>query len=226
MITVNVLYIINNFLSIFDVEALIRFGGLFMICLVVYGNTGLFFCFFIPSGAVLFAAGLFAARGELSANIFLICILLMGSSVLGNITGYLFGWQAGPALYRRKDSRFFRRQYLIKADEFYNKHGGPALVAGYFLPIIRTFSPIVAGMVRLKFRRFILATILGSFLWVLAFVSAGYFIGSRPWLRPWLKYIVIVFILFVTIPLVVRIVRELRKEKKEEIGEKDKMGTV
>jgi membrane-associated protein len=208
-------YVLCYFLSIFDVEALIRYGGLLMICLVVYGNTGLFFCFFLPSGAVLFGAGVLVATGSLNYDIFTVCSLLTGVSVLGNLTGYWFGRKAGPSLYRRKDSRFFRRQYLTRTEEFYNKHGGIALIAGYFLPIIRTFSPVVAGVIGLKFRRFIFATITGSILWILSFVLAGYFLGSRPWLKPWLKYIVIAVILFVTIPLVIRTIKEFKKTGKE-----------
>jgi membrane-associated protein len=186
-----------------------------MVCLVIYGNTGLFFCFFIPSGAVLFAAGIFSATGQLHTNIFLICLLLITSAVLGNLTGYWFGHKTGPSLYRRKDSRFFRRQYLIKTEEFYNKRGRLALMAAFFLPIIRTFSPIVAGMVGVKLRRFIAATVAGSTAWILIFVFAGYILGSRPWLKPWLKYMVIAVILFITIPLAIRIIKELRKPVKE-----------
>jgi membrane-associated protein len=208
------------FLSIFDVEALIRYGGLLIICLVVYANTGIFFCFFLPSGAVLFGAGVFVATGGLHYDIFTVCSLLTGVSVLGNLTGYWFGRKAGPALYRRKDSRFFRRQYLIKTEEFYNKHGVLALVAGFFLPVIRTFSPVLAGVTGMNFRRFILSIISGSVLWILSFVLAGYFMGSRPWLKPWLKYIVIAVILFITLPLVIRTIKELRKPEKEN-GEKD-----
>lgn len=215
MIPGSMLNIFNYFLSIFDIEALIRYGGLLMICLLVYASTGLFFCFFIPSGAVLFAAGIFAATGLLHDNIFLICLLLLLASVLGNITGYWFGSKTGPAIYRKKDSRFFRRQYLFKTEEFYNKHGGLALVAAFFLPIIRTFSPVVAGIIGLKFQRFIAASVAGSVAWVVTFVFAGYFIGSRPVLKPWLNYFVIAFILLVTVPLVIRIVKELRKARNE-----------
>jgi membrane-associated protein len=213
------LYMFYNFLSVFDIEALIRYGGLFMLCLLVYGSTGLFFCFFLPSGAVLFAAGIYAATGELHDNIFFICSLLIISSVLGNITGYWFGKQAGPPLYRRKDSKFFKRQYLIKTEEFYNKYGKLALAAGFFLPIIRTFSPIVAGITRMNFRRFISATVAGSVTWILSFVLAGYFIGSQPFLKPWLKYMVIGFLLVVTVPLIIRIVREFKKSGKEKEDE-------
>lgn len=203
--------VLNDFLSIFDVEALIRYGGLLMMCLLVYGSTGLFFCFFIPIGAVLFTGGVFIATGGLPYTLFTSCSLLILASVLGNLTGYWFGRQAGPSLYRRPDSRFFRRNYLTIAEEFYRKHGAFALAAGFYLPVVRTFAPVIAGMIRLELNRFIWPTIVGSAIWVVSFVSAGYFIGSQPFLRPWLKYIVIVFILVVTIPILVRVIRRLRK---------------
>ena len=200
-----------SLLFVFNTEALIRYGGLAMFCLLVYGSTGLFFCFMIPSGAVLFAAGIYAVSGELSENIVIICILLIGSSIFGNMTGYWFGKKAGPALYRRKDSRFFKQHYLVKTGEFYGKYGKLALIAGFFLPIIRTFSPVLAGIVRMDFRRFIISTTAGSVLWIASFVMAGYFIAKQPLLKPWLKYIAGGFILVVTVPLVIRIIRELKR---------------
>lgn len=103
-------YYLNDLLSIFDVEALIRYGGLLIIFLIVYASTGLFFCFFLPSGAVLFAGGVFVATGVLPYGMPAACSLLILASVLGNSSGYWFGRQAGPGLYRREDSRFFRRQ--------------------------------------------------------------------------------------------------------------------
>ena len=203
-----------HFLSIFDIEALISYGGLLVVFLLVYGSTGLFFCFFIPTGAVLFTTGIFIATGGLQYDVFTACSLLILASVSGNLTGYWFGWKAGPLLYKRKDSRFFKKQHLTTAETFYNKYGWLALTVGLYLPIIRTFASVVAGMVRLNFRRFILLTVTGSMVWILSFVSAGYFIGSRPFLKPWLNYIVIGFILIVTIPLVIWLFKELRKMRK------------
>ena len=179
--------ILNQLLSIFDVESLIRYGGLALVFFMVYGSTGLFFCFFIPTGAVLFTAGIFAATGGLHYDIFTICFLLILASVLGNLTGYWFGWKTGPLLYKREDSKFYRKHHLTTAESFYKKHGWLALTVGLYLPIIRTFASIVAGMVGLNFRRFILLTTTGSVVWILSFVLAGYFIGSRPLLKPWLK---------------------------------------
>lgn len=215
MIQFGISGILNNLLSIFDIESLIRHGGLLTVCLVVFGTTGLFFCFFLPSGIVLFTVGVFTARGDLHQNIFTVCSLVILSSFLGNITGYWFGRRAGPLLYSRKDSKFFRKKHLKTADAFYMKYGWLALTLGLFLPVIRTFASVIAGIVRLDFRRFLLLAFSGSVVWILSFVLAGYFIGSRPFLKPWLKYIVIAFILVVTIPLIIKMVKELRKLSKE-----------
>jgi len=142
--------------------------------------------------------------------------MLVLASVFGSITGYGFGRKGGPLLYRREDSRFFRRQYFTSTEAFYEKHGPLTCIAGYFLPIIRTFAPVVAGIVKMNFRRFVLFTFAGSVLWIIIFVSTGYFIGSRPFLKPWLKYIVIGFILFVTVPLIFRIKGITKRKEKEE----------
>src|SRR6188508_331781 len=215
-----VIHILQNLLIIFDPESLISHGGLLIVILLVYASTGLFFCFFIPSGALLFTTGIYTATGELQYDIFTVCSLLILASVLGNLTGYWFGWKTGPLLYSRKDSMFFKKQHLKTAETFYNKYGWLALTVGLYLPIIRSFVPIVAGIVRLTFRRFILLTITGSVVWILSFVLAGYFIGSRPFLKPWLNYIAIGFILVVTIPIIIWMIKELRKMRK---GNKEKI---
>lgn len=219
MITNSFILGFNDLLSIFDIESLIRYGGLLAVFLLVYGSTGLFFCFFIPTGAILFTTGLFTATGVLHYDIITICTLLIIASILGNLTGYWFGWKTGPLLYSRKDSRFFKKKHLNTAESFYRKYGWLALTVGLYLPIIRTFASIVAGMVGLNFRRFTLLTTAGSTVWILSFVLTGYFIGSSPYLKPWLKYIIIFFVVAVTIPLIIWIIKELtrlRKENKKE----------
>ena len=213
-----VIHILQSLLIIFDPESVISHGGLVIVFLLVYASTGLFFCFFIPTGAILFTAGIYTATGGLQYDVFTVCSLLILASVLGNLTGYWFGWKTGPLLYSRKDSRFFKKQHLKTAETFYNKYGWLALTVGLYLPIVRTFASIVAGIVRLNFRRFILLTVTGSVVWILSFVLAGYFIGSRPFLKPWLNYIVIGFILVITIPLIIWMIKEfgkIRKENKE-----------
>jgi len=217
MIRILIISIFIHILSIFDIESLVRNGGMIIVWLVVYASTGLFFCFFLPVGAVLFVTGVLTATGDLSYSIFIICGLLIPASVLGNLTGYWFGWKAGPLLYKRKDSRFFKQRHLKTAELFYEKYGWLTLTVGLYLPIIRTFAPIIAGIIRLKFRRFFFLTVIGSITWVLSFVLAGYFIGGWPFLKPWLKYIVIFFILFVTLPVIIRIIKEFRKKTGKEV---------
>ena len=199
----------------FDSESLIRYGGLLLLVISVFCQTGLFFCFFIPSGGLLFTAGVFIATGDLPENIFIVCSLLIIAACLGNITGYWFGLKAGPILYKRKESRFFKRKHLDAAETFYKKNGNIALAAGLFFPIIRTFAPIVAGMIKLNFSRFVFFTLIGSVLWIVSFVMSGYLIGIMPFLKPYLKYIIIGIILTVTTPVIIGIIRNLNKEEKQ-----------
>jgi membrane-associated protein len=198
----------------FDSDSLIRSGGLLILFLSVFCQTGLFFCFFVPSGGLLFTAGVFVATGDLHQNLFIICSLLIIASALGNTTGYWFGRNAGTMMYKRKDSRFFKRKHLDKAEAFYKKYGNIALAAGLFFPIIRTFSPVVAGMIKLNFRRFVLFTFIGSVLWISTFVIAGYLVGIMPFLKQYLKYIVIAIIIVVTTPILIGIFRNLNKGAK------------
>lgn len=194
----------------FNTEELIEFGGLLLVFLVVYGQTGLFFCFFIPSGAFMFAAGAMVASNAMDWDLPTACFLLTIAAILGNITGYLFGRKAGPLLYKRQNSRFFNKAHLQAAERFYEKNGGKALAFGLFLPIARTFAPIVAGMVRMPFGRFMFYVIIGSTAWVISFVMAGYLIGRRPLLRPYLKYIIIGIIIVVSIPVVIRVLKGIK----------------
>ncbi len=209
---------LQNVLLFIDPEWLLRKGGMWVAILLVYSTTGLFFCFFLPSGGVLFVAGVLIASGGLHYSFFSACGLLILASAAGSITGYWFGRKTGPLLYSRNDTRFFRKEHLRTAESFYNKYGWLALTAGLFLPIIRTFAPIIAGIVRMDFRGFVLLAFGGSVVWIVSFVAAGYFIASRPFLKPWLKYIVVTFILVVTVPVIIKTVKELKKLQKKNEG--------
>lgn len=125
-----------------DTESLILYGGMLLVCLVVFSSTGFFFCFFIPSGAVLFSTGAFIASGALAYDLFTGCLILFISCFMGGWLGFYFGRQLGPSLYNRKDSFFFKRKHLDAAEKFYQKYGNLAVIAAYFLPIIRSFSPV------------------------------------------------------------------------------------
>ena len=206
--------ITDNLLKIFSTEVLIRDGGLLLVFLFVFGQTGLFFCFFLPSGALMFTAGVFASTGVLPYDLFVICSLLTFAAVLGNTTGYWFGRKTGPLLYKRTNSKFFRSEHLAAASRFYENWGRLASAGALFFPIVRTFAPIVAGMVKMRFAQFILFASIGSILWVTGFVLAGYLIGSIPVLKEYIHYVVIAIIIVVTTPIVVGIIRKLQKDGK------------
>jgi len=197
-----------------DTESLIRYGGLLLLFLAVFCQTGLFFCFFIPSGGLLFTTGVLIATGQISTSLFLVCGLLVIASVLGNLTGYYFGVKAGPLLYQKEESRFFKKKHLLAAESFYKKYGSLAVAAGLFFPIIRTFAPVVAGMIRMNIRLFVIYIFIGSVCWISSFVVAGWLVGRLPFLKPYLPYIVGGIILLVTIPILIKIIRQLNQSGK------------
>lgn len=204
--------ILIRFFLFIDPESLIRYGGLLMMFLLIYASTGLFFCFFLPGGAVIFTAGVLVASGGLQHDMLTVCSLLTVASLAGSLTGYGFGRQTGKILYNRKDSKFFKRKHLIAAENFYTKYGGVAIIAGFFLPVIRNFAPVVAGIIRQNFRHFIVFSLIGSTAWVSSFAGAGYLFASLPFIKPWLTYIVTGFIILVTVPLVIKIIKEMNKK--------------
>jgi len=199
----------------FNPETMIREGGLLIICLAVFAQTGLFFCFFVPSGIFLFTGGMFVATGQLEHTIITVCLCSVLASVSGCVAGYGFGWKTGPLLYKKKDSKFFRQKYLKASGIFYEKYGKLALTLGMLFPVTRTFAPIIAGIVKVNFGRFILFVFIGSTLWIPAFLAAGYLMGSIPAIKEYLNYIMTAIILAVTIPVVIRIIRGFKKAGKD-----------
>ncbi len=140
------------FRTVYNVPELIRLGGLLGLVVVVFAETGLMVGFFLPGDSLLVTAGLFAAKGDL--DIVWLNVALIAAAILGDATGYWIGYRTGKALYSRPNSFFFRRQHLIKTHEFYERHGGKTIVIARFMPIIRTFAPVVAGAAEMTYRRF------------------------------------------------------------------------
>lgn len=196
-----------------DAEALLKSGGFYLLLFIVFAETGLFFGFFLPGDYLLFLSGLFAASGILDTNIFILCIGLILAAVLGNFVGYVFGRRAGPRLFKREDSMLFKKRYIIVAEEFYHKYGATALILGRFLPIIRTFAPIFAGVVRVDFKRFALYNVVGALCWVLTLTLAGYFLGKEfPQIVNYIEYIVIGFIILATAPIIYAFIKKKSKK--------------
>src|SRR5690606_13858219 len=209
----------ESFSQLLDAEALIRSGGFYLVIFIVFAETGLFFGFFLPGDYLLFLAGLFCASGMLDVDIVTLCLGLFAAGVLGNFTGYWFGWRTGPVLFKRKETWLFKRRYVVMAEEFYHKYGGAALIIGRFVPIIRTFAPILAGIVQLNFRRFVLYNVSGCTVWVVTLTLSGYFLGREfPQIIHYIEYIVFGFIVISFIPILVALIRrKLRHSNKNSI---------
>ena len=161
------------------IDWVIEHGGLYILLLVVFAETGLFVGFFLPGDSLLFAAGI--KMTKLSEEFYdahwsLIILLVTIASVLGNIVGYWFGYKTGPMIFERKDTWLFKKKHMLRAKEFYEKNGKATIFLAKFLPIIRTFAPIVAGVVRMERPTFILYNILGSIAWVVSMMLGGYFL--------------------------------------------------
>lgn len=161
------------------IETLLAKGGLFVyigLILIVFAETGLAVGFFMPGDSLLVVAGLFAATGKL--NLAILLSTLFVAAVVGDAVGYLTGARLGPRLFKRQKSLLFRPSHLQKAQAFYDKYGGKTIIIARFVPIVRTFAPIVAGAAKMPYRRFVIFNVVGGFLWVTSMILAGYFLGS------------------------------------------------
>ncbi len=200
----------NSLQHFIDPEKLLKEGGFYVVLFVIFAETGLFFGFFLPGDYLLFLAGMFVATGRLDVNIYVLILGLIVAAVAGNFTGYWFGRKTGPVLYKRKDSFFFKKRYLLAAEKYYRKQGAFALIMGRFVPIVRTFAPIFAGVVKLEVKKFALYNISGAILWIASLTLLGYFLGRSfaEQIEEYLVYIIIGFIAITTIPLVITFVKK------------------
>ena len=210
----------NSLQHFIDPKILLKEGGFYVVLFVIFAETGLFFGFFLPGDYLLFLAGMFVATGRLDVNIYVLVFGLIIAAVSGNFTGYWFGRKTGPVLYKRKDTFFFKKRYLKAAEQYYRKQGAFALIMGRFVPIVRTFAPIFAGVVKLEIKKFALYNIVGAILWIASLTLLGYFLGRSfaEQIEEYLVYIIIGFIAITTIPLVVTFVKK-RVNKAEDDDE-------
>lgn len=197
---VNVLAFLENF----NPENIIQYGGLSLLLLIVFAETGVFFGFFLPGDSLLFVAGLLSDTEYLDINVVLLIVLLIIAAVSGSTVGYLTGRWAGRYLQNMRDTIFFKKKYLVVTEAFYQKHGMMAFILGRFLPIVRTFVTIIAGIVKIDMPKFILFNILGATLWIVTMVLSGHFLGRVfPEITNYLEAIVIGMILVSAVPVVI-----------------------
>lgn len=208
-----------------DVEGMIRWGGYFALATIVFIETGLMVGFFLPGDSLLVTAGLFAARGVL--NIWFLNVLLITMAILGDATGYYIGHKLGPALFRRENSRLFKKEHLIRTQLFYEKHGGKTIVIARFVPIIRTFAPVVAGIAQMKYRRFAAFNIFGGIGWVISMTMIGYFLGRTiPNIDKYIEVVIIIVVLASILPGVIEGWRHRREKRRAEAEYKERVAEL
>jgi membrane-associated protein len=199
---------IDNFIN-----WIIANGGLYFLLFIVFAETGLFVGFFLPGDSLLFAAGIYleSLSNEFFDLPYVVVLLVIIASIIGNLVGYWFGRKAGPLLYERKETWLFRKKHLIKATDFYHHYGKGTIFLAKFLPIIRTFAPIVAGIVKMDRATFIFYNVIGSIAWVCTMMLGGYFLQT--WvenrfgysLKDHIETITLIIILITTLPVLYKI---------------------
>jgi membrane-associated protein len=199
------------FPELFNPQSLIQYGGLALLLLIIFMETGLFFGFFLPGDSLVFVAGLLSDSEYLHLNVFFLWPLLVVSAAAGSMVGYWFGSRAESYLSRRKENFFYKKKYLEMTHGFYDRYGMWAFIMGRFLPIIRTFVPIFAGLAHINYKKFILFNIIGATIWITTMLFAGYGLGNMfPTLTDHLESIVLGMIVVSAVPVVVAWYRQRR----------------
>jgi membrane-associated protein len=190
-----------------DPSAVIAWGGYPALAAIIFAETGAL-VFFLPGDSLLFIAGLYASRGVL--NLALLNLLLIPMAVLGDALSYVIGRRAGPMIFSRPETRFFKPAHIRTAHAFYERHGGKAIVLARFIPIVRTFVPVAAGVAQMRYRNFVAYNVAGGALWIASMTVAGYVLGQNEWVGKNLEKMVIGIVLLSVLPAVVGYLKERR----------------
>jgi membrane-associated protein len=181
------------------------------VALIIFAECGLLIGFFMPGDSLLFTAGLFVAKGSLGAPLWLTCLVLVVAAFAGNVCGYYIGRAAGPAIFDKPKSRLFKPQHVTKTQEFFDKYGNRAIVMGRFVPIVRTFITVMAGVGKMDARKFLSYSLLGGALWAAGVTLLGYWLGQFAFVRDNIELILVLVVLISVLPIVFEIVRARRK---------------
>jgi len=182
--------------------------GYALLASIVFSETGLLVGLFLPGDSLLFTVGVVAGAGEL--DIVRICALLAAASIIGDQSGYFLGYRTGPRIFTRKDSRFFKQEYVSRTQEFYARHGGKTLIYAKFVPIVRTFAPFMAGVGKMPYVRFLSFNVFGGLGWVVSMTLAGYFLGGVPVIRRNFEKAVIGIVVLSVLPLIIHYLQSRR----------------
>lgn len=224
----------NELLSLFEQltnpEWIVENGGLYLLLFIIFAETGIFIGFFLPGDPILFIAGIIIANLALTDSESILTLIywilsISAAGIAGNFVGYWTGKKFGNYLLTRPDNWLFKKSHLHKAQEFYHKRGGGAIILARFLPIIRTFAPIIAGVVEMDMKKFSFYNILGSFIWVGSLVTLGYLLGENEWVQKNLEYVIIGIVLLATTPVLLNLFRKKGEGKVEEINSNNRIAS-
>lgn len=212
-------FIVESLQHLLDPDWIMNNGGLYLVLIILFIETGFFFGFFLPGDPLLFVAGMVIATATETPypfdgsilNLWFWMSLFILATVLGYYVGYWFGNRFGFALQRKQDSWIFKKKYIDSAHEFYERKGGFAIAISRYLPVVRTFAPIIAGMVKMEYKRFSFYNILGAIIWVISITSLGYVLGENAWVKNNLEFIIIGLVLVVTAPVIFQMVFKKKK---------------
>jgi membrane-associated protein len=181
------------------------------LALIIFAECGLLLGFFLPGDSLLFTAGLFVARGSIETPLWLVCAILVAAAVIGNATGYWIGYKAGPAIFDKPQSRLFKPEHVAKTQGFFDKYGNRAIVLARFVPIVRTFITVMAGVGRMDARRYFTYSVIGGVVWAAGVTVLGFWLGQFAFVRANIELMLILIVAISLLPIVVEVVRARRK---------------
>jgi membrane-associated protein len=182
-----------------------------VICVIIFAECGLLVGFFLPGDSLLFTGGLFVATGAIGVPLWLVCTVLVVSALLGNVSGYWIGRAAGPAIFHRPESRLFKQEYVAKTHEFFEKYGSRAVVLGRFVPVVRTFLTVMAGVGKMDAKRYLSYSLVGGVVWAAGVTLLGYWLGGFTFVRDHIELMLVAVVLVSVIPIVAEFVKARRE---------------
>lgn len=194
-------------------KQMIEWGGYAILFAIIFAETGLLIGFFLPGDSLLVTAGLLASSNVFGLDIFWLNALLIPAAIIGDAVGYTIGVRGGSRLFNKPNSRFFKREHIEKTQAFYEKHGGKTIVLARFVPVVRTFAPMIAGVAKMPYRKFAIFNIAGGFLWIMSTTLLGYFLGNIPGISSYLHYVIAGVIVLSVLPIVIEVLKARSRKR-------------
>jgi membrane-associated protein len=202
----------------FDVTNIIQSGGLVLLAIIVYAEVGLLLGFFLPGDTLLLAAGIYAQQGEVSIAAVIVVVAI--AAITGDSTGYYVGKKLGPRVFKKPDGLIFRKDHIVKAEAFYEKWGAKSLLVSHFIPVVRTFQPVMAGVGRMPYKKFLIFSTIGDLIWATSVPLLGYYVGSKiPHIDRYILTILVAVIVLSAAPTIYHIIKFKLKQRKAKSAE-------